>query len=283
MPASVGYSVFRHLAAAFWPNRDPERCVFMVYGITAYYDASSKEEVADRPMVVVGIAATVDQWERLERDWASVLDEKHIEYFDSAACSAWKGTPYKNWARDHGIRDPLLVALAEILKTAAIHVAVARIVPRDFDTVNREYVLDQDEHWPSCYPLLTHWCMRAVEVGLESSAFLTPGYKLAHLIEKGDTGQGVIQKLIDREALPISIHRKWDKKTGDKVHAFAACDLLAFYARKATEVELARERKKAPAVVGVLRQIPMTSATFSVKTLTDWVEQLPDLYPRRSR
>lgn len=276
------YSLFQHLSTAFWPNLNGREALFMVYGITAYYDASSKEEVLNEPLAVVGVAAPVHKWDAFERDWAAVLEKHGVEYFDAAGCSSWRGEPYKYWNRDNAKRDAFLLRLAEILRDTASKVAMASIVPADFQEVNKLYMLDEDEHWPSPYPLATHWCLNWIQQDLATSPFSTPGYEVAHVIEKGDTGQGVIQKLIEREVVPISIQEKWNKTTNRKLHAFAACDLMAHYGRKALKVSAAGERKRAPNVVGVFRQIQMPHIAFSRQTLIQFCESHPTRYPRRA-
>jgi hypothetical protein len=276
---SEGYSLFRHLARALWPGRAHEGA-FVVYGITSYYDACSKEEVRDRPMVLAGVVATEGNWTRFEERWASILATKGIDYFDTAACSAWSGKPYSDWNRDHNIRNPFLSSLAEEVKAAAALTCIVEIIPADFEAVNRVYTLDQDEHWPSPYPMAAHACMGIVNVKLPTSPYLTPGFQLAHVIEYGDRGQGVIRTLIEKEEVPIAIQRKWNKQTGQKVHAFAACDLVAFYARYV--IERRNSQKTAPDVIQVLRQIPLGSVRLDQETLVEICERAPHLYPKRS-
>jgi hypothetical protein len=284
MSQARGYSLVSHLKSALWPNFHGE-VLFMVYGITAYYDASLKEEVHDRPLVLVGIASTTTQWEAFEAKWAAILAEKDIEYFDAAACSAWKGD-YKTWNRDHGIRDPFLVSLARLIGEVAVcKVVVAEMLPADFAAVNQLYVMDKDDLWPSPYPLLAHWSMRATHLALEQSPFVTPGYRLAHLLEYGDKGQGAIRKLIEREPdVPMAIAQKWNKATNDKIHAFAASDLFACYARQAIELQRKGVRdKKMPAVVRELSKIPLHSVRFEQSNLIKLCESAPQLYPKRAQ
>ena len=37
--------------------------------LNAFYDAASKEEIADEPLVVAGLVSTEEQWVAFERAW----------------------------------------------------------------------------------------------------------------------------------------------------------------------------------------------------------------------
>jgi hypothetical protein len=161
----------------------------MVY--TAYYDASSKEEIVDVPLVLDGIAASEAKWVQFEAVWSRVLDEKDVEFLDIAKCAQWKGHPYDTWNRDESIRIPFLQRLAEILTVTATQAVVVRILPADFNAVNARYSLG-NEYWQGAYSTATIKCVGI----MENLLYPRPDVDhIAHIVEQGDTGQGAIVNL----------------------------------------------------------------------------------------
>lgn len=277
------YSIYRHLARALWPNLKGGEVLFMVYGMTCYYDASSKEEVHDRPLVLVGVAATEAKWTLFEERWAAILAEKNIEYFDSAACSGWHGE-YAIWNRDNDVRNAFLESLSSTIADTAAHFVHAWMYPADWHAVNREYVLDQGDILSSSpYALLATLGGQLLERNLEASPFLTAGYQLVHVLEYGDRGQGRLRHLIERGEIPFSVQKKWDKKTGHKVHAFAACDLIAYYVRRAIERHAARGAKEVPLTLAKhLSKLPNPYEIHADAThLRRICERFPEDFPKR--
>jgi hypothetical protein len=117
---------------------------------------------------------------------------------------------------------------------------------------------------------------------LASSPFLTPGFTTAHIVEQGDAGQGRLRHLIERRGMPLAILPKWNKDTGEKIHAFAACDLFAYYARRAIERQLAGKPKQTPPVVAKhFRGIPTYELHADSQKLRCICEMYPEDFPRR--
>jgi hypothetical protein len=118
----------------------------MIY--TGYYDASSKEEIVQAPLVVAGLGASEAKWIEFEPSWEAVLKEHDVEFLDMAKCAQWMGHPYDKWKRDESIRAPFLGALAKILTEMVTQAVVVRIIPADFNAVNAIYYLG-NEYWPT--------------------------------------------------------------------------------------------------------------------------------------
>lgn len=278
------YSIFRHLARALWPNLRDSEAVFMVYGITCYYDASSKEEVLDKPLVLAGIAATEAKWTQFEEKWATILAGlgKGIEYFDSAACSEWQGD-FKTWNRDAAARAALLERLASTIRETGICISIAWMRPRDFHAVNREFVLDARDDVLSPYRTLADVGSDQFNDRLSSSPCLEPGHRIAHIFEHGDSGQGPMRNLIARGKLPtMAVQVKWNKTTGDKVHAFAACDLVAYYYGRALKRQHAGRDGGIPAELQEhFRHIKTYAGQISARVLRETCEADPCSFPRR--
>lgn len=246
---------------------------------TAYYDASSKEEEVNKPLVVAGVAATEDRWTQFESDWKRVLDNYDVEFLDMAKCAQWQGYPYNTWNRSENIRRPFLCGLAEALTNAATQVVVVRILPADFNAVNMRYRLG-DEFLPSAYPMAVFKCMGLVEELCNRAA---PD-EMAHVIESGDSGQGALVAL-EAKGFPIAIRPKQDKRTGRWFHPFGACDMVAYEYRKAAEKKLAlgTHRFALRALLRTLRKIPTRSVYIDQAGLTAACEAFPNKYPRRAQ
>lgn len=283
-PAKKRYSIYRHLARALWPNLSGGDLLVMVYGMTCYYDACSKEEVLDRPLVLVGIAATVDKWTQFEERWADALQERGIPYFDSAACSAWR-REYEKWNKDEGIRGPFLERLAAIIAETASHFAYARMVPAHWHAMNSEYVLDGDEKSSSPYATLAMFAAELLHRTMRKSPFLTPGWQAVHVMEYGDTGQGRLRSLAARGEVPLSFQRKWDKETDLKIHAFAACDLVAHYVRRSIERHQTGKTKWKVFPSVLAKHFQTIAQPYEVPVDLDTLrlicERFPEYFPRR--
>jgi hypothetical protein len=250
----------------------------MVY--TAYYDASSKEEAVNTPLVVAGIAATEDKWIQFESDWKRVLDNYDVEFLDMAKCAQWQGHPYNTWNRSENLRRPFLCGLAEALAIAATHIVVVRILPADFTAVNARYHLG-NEFWPSAYPMAVLKCMALMEQCLEGRVAAD---EIAHVIEQGDSGQGALVAL-EAKGFPLSVWPKRDKRTGRWFHPFGACDMVAYEYRKAVEKKLAlgTHRFRFRGLLRALRKIPTKSVYIHEAGLIAGCEAAPDKYPRRDQ
>ena len=248
----------------------------MVYGFTCYYDASSKEEVHSRPLVLAGLAAPTTKWEQLEIEWATTLADEKIDYFDSSACSGLY-REYSAWRERPEVRDEFLDRLSAIIAKTVSLMVCAWMRPADFHAVNNEYALDRGEFSQSPYEMLALLGSTHVDDRLNSSPFITPGFHTAHIVEYGDAGQGRMRHLIQRGLVPLSTARKWDKKTGHKIHAFAACDLVGYYVARALERE-----NKPPRTLGKnLQDVPTYLMHADVTKLTRMCEMYPQDFPRR--
>ena len=72
------HSVLRHLAWSIWLNYDPDKRLMAMY--SCYYDASSSQDTATKPLVVVGLLSTMKKWLKGDKEWEGVLFDFGVPY-----------------------------------------------------------------------------------------------------------------------------------------------------------------------------------------------------------
>lgn len=277
MLTARAYSVFSHLGGALWLRHDPSRSFFMIY--TAYYDASSKEEKVDAPLVVAGIASTEEKWIQFEDDWTRVLRTYDVEFLDMAKCAQWQGHPYNTWKRSENYRRPFLCGLIEALANAALQVAVVRILPTDYHAVNARYCL-ANEYFQGPYATAAIRCMGLMEQELRAGTEANP---MAHIVEEGDTGQGAVA-MLGAKGFAVAVRPKQDPRTGQWFQPFGAADMVAYEYRKQTQGRMNDDARPFRAsLVSLWMKIPTRWVYISQQNLIDMCEALPDVHPKRAK
>jgi hypothetical protein len=108
--------------------------------------------------------------------------------------------------------------------------------------------------------------------------------RIAHIVERRDTGQGALAALIDAQRLPISIVPKHDDRTCEWVHPFGGCDMVSYEYRKAIQKKLSTGTHRFPfrGLLRALQGIPTRKVFMSQADLTAMCEADPAKYPKRT-
>lgn len=247
--------------------------------LIAFYDASSHEKAIDKPLVVAGIVAREEQWTEFNHAWNRTLDLFGVSHFHMSKLAHFRGE-FKSWRKNEARRRFFLIDLIEILRRTVLFGQVVRIVPDDYIAVNKVYHLDQD-HWNGTYSYTALLCTAAIE---QWQRTLYPDTRIRHVLEHGDTGQGVIAKLATKmgESSPLTIKAKRDNKTGTWCRPFEGCDFLAYESRLYVSDKIAGKRQRHRRSFGALIQsLPVEAGFLDKKGLTRMCETNPTTFPTR--
>ena len=264
-----------------WLGTPLERRWFAVLAPVAYYDASSKEEVSDRPLVVAGLLADQPHWEEFDREWERVLTDEGVTHFHMKDFMPSWGE-FSSWRGNEARRDGFMRRLIGLMHDYELRAFTYRIFPRDFNAVNSEYALGR-EYASGAYAVAAHGCMREVDLWLQANH---PDAGVYHLVSKGDTGQGDLVNLRVRmlqaygdcpmQVLPAKNDR------GEWFHPFGACDLVAWEHRAAIERMTGGRFEPPPWFELLLDSVPHVPKYTDEQSLRETCEGNPEIYPRRS-
>jgi hypothetical protein len=170
------------------------------------------------------------------------LSEFGVSSLHMKRLTAWQGE-YAVWERNEVTRTAFLKSLVAVAHDTVEYAVSLRGLPSDFHAVNKRYHLARP-FLETPYPFAAIRCMRLVEEWLWRPR---PHADLAHIVEKGDLGQGALAALIATGSDHISIQPKRDPQTNEYCTPFQIADFLAYehglwYARKLTEEQ--REIRK---------------------------------------
>lgn len=252
--------------------------------LIAYYDASSHEGDESEPLVVAGLLATQESWVEFDRAWSQVLGAFGASHLHMKDCAQWKGD-FAAWDREESKRALFLGSLIDVMKRAVSRAFVFRLIPADYNAVSAEYAMEND-FWSGAYSLAAMMCTHQAERWRDKHH---PHARLAHVLEHGDAGQGVVADFINKvtefgeaDLFPLSIRPKRDPKTGDWLRPFEACDLVAYEHRLAVGRKIKGKdpfgRKSFRAILG---QIKCEAVFLDQPRLIRWCHAHPEAYPRR--
>ena len=250
-----------------------EDTYFMVFNL--FYDASSQETVEPDPLVVAGLVSTQEGWYEFERGWNRVLGTFGVSHLHMNKFAHSKGE-FSDWKGNEEKRIQFLSSLIEVMERAVMYGLAIRIIPRDYNAVNKDYHL-YGLGWDGAYSLATIICATEAEFWVWDKY---PKAALGHVIENGDAGQGALNKLIDKmERSHITILSKYNKVTQRFVRPFEACDFLAYECRLAAKRgPNSRPRRS---FLELTNRLPIKAYRFERSGLINWCQARPEDYPRR--
>lgn len=242
-----------------------------------FYDASSQENVESEPLVAAGLVSSQEGWIEFERAWNRLLDIYGVSHLHMKQFAHSRGE-FSEWKGNEEKRRQFLASLIDIMERAVMHGRAIRIIPRDYNAVNKDYHL----HGPGfdgAYSLATMICTAGAEDWVWDRY---PKAALGHIIEKGDAGQSPLKKLIHgMERSHITLVPKYNKATERWVRPFEACDFLAY------ECRLAAKRGPSPrprkSFLELLKELPIETYRFERDGLIKWCQARPEDYPRRKK
>ena len=154
------------------------------------FDASGTAN-DDRLLAVGGLVASIDQWERLETSWKTILVEAGFPVdaggvprpFRMSKFESRQGVFANDSAWDNRKRSQLIQRLIGTIRLR-IRTRVYGVVL--LDEYRKVFPGDKKNKWP--YTLALIACADAVH---QWSAQYAPSEQIAYLVEKGDKGQGL--------------------------------------------------------------------------------------------
>jgi len=242
---------------------------------STYYDASGSQNLADKPLVVVGLLSTEEKWLKCEREWDQALEEFEVPYLHMKEFAPGAG-PFESWKDDKPRRAEFLERLIKVLKRRVNIVFQYRLVPEIFRKLDLEYTLT--EEWGGPYALICGITIRVADDWFERHY---PGDRLKHIVEKGDAGQGQLIKQTLGFPNPPLLQTKVDPTTRRHFVPFQAADLLAYEARVNIQRHLAGEEQKVrESLSGLRKQIPHCAHFADEEVLRNVITQQPAIKPR---
>lgn len=166
----------------------------------AYFDASGKP--SGYPVLSVGGAvASINKWQRFERDWGKILEREGVKEFHATDFAASQGE-YKGWKGDKPRRSKFLTDLGEVTKKNINKLFMVNVEIEAWNEVNHEYVLEEVFHNP--YALCGYTAIRQILKWARSKRL--PLSRLRIVFEDGDDGWEGLVKLAKRNnVVPIRL------------------------------------------------------------------------------
>ena len=136
----------------------------MIY--TAYYDASGHQASKIGVLTVLGLVASDSQWKRYEDQWEAMLGDFGVPYFHMKDYTVSRG-PYADWKGDEEKRAAFLKTAIKILKANVTKVFSGSVILKEFNRVNRYFVLSETYGRPGvkdhgAYPICATICKKFV-------------------------------------------------------------------------------------------------------------------------
>lgn len=259
----------------------------MIY--TAYYDASGHQASKIGVLTALGLVAGDSQWKRYEDQWEAMLGDFGVPYFHMKDYTVSRG-PYADWKGDEEKRAAFLKTAIKILKANVTKVFSGSVILKEFNRVNRYFVLSETYGRPGvkdhgAYPICATICKKFV---MDWKREKRPHEQIGHVFEKGDVGQKSFKAYVeDNEegyAGEVSFVCKHNKEDGSRVRQFEGADLVAWeYRNLLANVE---ERGLIPDRVslGAIRtMLPAEGGVHDESSLVKLCEGYPQLFPPRER
>src|SRR2546422_1547727 len=268
------HTALRHLAWSIWLNYDPDKCWMAMY--TCYYDASSAQDSATKPLVVVGLLSTMKKWLKCENEWDAVLGEFELPYLHMKEFAHSVG-PFAALKNDLDKRAEFLAGLIGVLKRRVNIIFQYRLVPEVFHKFDHEYTLREALGNP--YAFTTMATIRLANEWFESHY---PNDQIEHVVEKGDIGQA--QLLAQFAGLPYAptLKPKIEPKTQRHLVPFQAVDLLAYEAYLNINRHLEGKKQVLRKSLAELRKIPHCARLCDDEVMQNVIAQNPEALVKRS-
>lgn len=267
------YAALSHLCNAYWLNHDPARCWVIAY--TAYYDASGQEGEVDAPLVVAGVIAREDKWNKLEVDWKAHLAKFGVPYLHMKEWNK-KGGQYAALRSDPEAERDFLDGTVRLTKKHVNKIFFVRLIPADFHALTDEFMLPEAVGGP--YALTASATISHIERWMKLKH---PGQRILHLVEDGDDGQHHLHQMQRNEPNPAIIRPSIDER-GERLVPFQVADCLAYEHR--LDVKRRWERDKRDRRQFLIRQrlqLPISPLQIDQEVIRHLCEQSPEMFPRR--
>jgi hypothetical protein len=260
-----------------------------------YFDAASKEEFPDQPLVIAGTVATETGWAEFNRAWVTALEilgPPGVTHFHAVDCAHCR-KEFAPWLRPDKVQcDPkfkpaqrrLLEELIEIMRRNILFVCTFWIKPADYNAVDQEYELET-EFFSGAYSWAVTYATMIAERWVGEHF---PEHEMVNVLEKGDTAQGKYLDLM-HSAQSLGMVSPWtvlpecDKKTGKWIQPFGASDFVAYehslYINRKMRGNTGKPRGS---YLALRRALPnWISGSATQEGIREWCESMPALYPRR--
>lgn len=271
------YSFLNHLASAIWLNHDPSRCWMAVLTkFTAYYDASGSQGDKGGAVLVVGMVSTEKKWARLEGEWLEVLRDFRAPYFHMKEFVHGAG-PFKPWRDDYDKRASFLKDLMRVAKRGVNKSFGHGVFLADYRLLNQHYRFS--EKFGGAYCFSAGACLASIKKWMRGKYSHA---RIAHIFEKGDSGQGELRRLVPLyELTAITVKEKVDPNTGEWFVPFQVADLIAWEFRRAiTDVDKDMGIPLRESLRTMLRTLPTSGGVQGARHLQAFAESRG--VPRRS-
>ncbi len=140
-PASKAYDELQHWAKS-WLCAEPGRGYFLVLNeYTGYFDESGIDTTS-AVFTVAGYLATVEEWQEFTPEWDHVLADFRITKFRMVEFAQSTGE-FRTWKDEEDKRQQFVSRLIDIIDRRITYVFSMSLMREDYDTVNKEYQLEE--------------------------------------------------------------------------------------------------------------------------------------------
>ena len=271
------YSPIRHLAWALWLNHNPARCYLAVATTYAgFFDASGKPQ--DPVLYVSGFVSTEKKWLRFEKEWQALLTRFEIRgLFHTSDYVRGAGEDYRQFLNNEARRIEFEGKAVSVIKRNTLKPFSYGIILEDHKAIVARYELPYGFERPYSFCGLqgVYWIM--LWLGKKKGTSLQD--KLHLIYEDGDEDRGRFSDAMHRD-----FRRRPNFLPKDKVHPFAAADILAWRHNRLIREHKAKTPRPPREFFGALfKQIPHgpSCGFYDYKTLEAFCEE--KRFARRDR
>lgn len=243
----------------------------------AYYDASGTQSEADNSIVIAGLVASIPKWECFDVAWSATLAEFGVPYLHMREYAHSLG-PFESWKENKTKRVAFLSRLVDSLSGSVERAFLFRVVPSDFNHVNKQYRL-ATTLCPNPYTFAAWRCLMRVQ---NWHGVTHPRSPIQHMIEPGDSGQGPLADFVRKGKMNVAVVPKTDPVTNEGITPFQAADLVAYEVAAAIKKRRSGDPRPSRESLRALRRlIPLEPTTITRQGMTEMCRAHPDKFPLR--
>lgn len=261
-------SMARHLYGSTSPN---DVWFSFMREFNTYSDAAGKEgNGPDYHVAMAGFAATVASWEHFSRSWNELLDRYEIPYLQMSLLHSRKDFFGKPRWKSSDYMESFLGKANQIIRSHVTVGAIAGVRIRDFKLASDRLKLDRRLN---AYALCGASVLLKLQKLIEKKS--PEPVRVAHFVESGDQGKGMIDSILSTAGYNPSIARPGKPQKGqpnrDHYVAFQASDYLAFEARKLMNgYAVTEEMRMRRNLEGLLDGVQVYAVRYSAQQVEDF-------------